>query len=251
MSQPIKRVLISQPKPISDNSSYYTLAQKLDLEIDFKQFIQVVTLPATEFRKQKISIPAFSSVIFTSRTSITHFFELTEEMRLTMSQEVRYFCLTEAVALYLQKFITYRKRRVSYGTDGTLEGLLPALQKHETENFLLPVAQEHSSELADLLKKEKLNFREAVVYRTVSRIFPKTESLIDYDAIVFFSPQGVTSLFDNCPDFEQGDRRIIASGPQTAKAIEQAGLRLDCMLSAPGRPKSITESLGKFIEEQA
>ena len=250
MPQPIKRILISQPKPVSGNSPYYGITKKYGVTIDFRQFIQVVTLEAPEFRKQKVNIASFPAIIFTSRTAITHFFDLVKAMRLNVSQEVRYFCLTESVALYLQKFITYRKRRVSFGTDGSIESMIAAIHKHEQDRYLVPVAEDRSSELADKLRAEEIDFQEAVMFRTQSRMFDKKkETIADYDAVVFFSPKGITSLFDNYPDFKQGDCHIIASGPQTAKAIEEAGLRLDLNLAEGGVGMSLVEVLDQYVSE--
>ena len=197
----IKKVLISQPKPQSEKSPYYDIAQKYGVNIEFRPFIKVEGLTSKEFRQQKISIPEFTAVIFTARTAIDHFFRLCEELRVTIPDTMKYFCTTEAIALYLQKYIVYRKRKIFFGTSGKMDDLLPALLKHSSEKFLLPISDVHK-EQTSLLEKNNLNYTKAIMYRTVSNDFGPDEKF-DYDMLVFFSPSGIDSLLKNFPDFDQ------------------------------------------------
>ena len=243
----VKKVLVSQPKPTSEKSPYYDIAEKYGVNIEFRPFIKVEGLTSKDFRQQKISIPEFTAIIFTARTAIDHFFRLCEELRVSIPDTMKYFCVTESVALYLQKYIVYRKRKIFFGNSGKLDDLLPSLIKHSGEKFLLPVSDVHK-EQTSLLEKNNINYTKAVMYRTVSNDFGPDEKF-DYDMLVFFSPSGINSLLKNFPEFEQNDIKIGCFGPTTAKAVREAGLRLDIEAPRPEAP-SMTAALELFFKEQ-
>lgn len=245
----IKKILVSQPKPTSDKSPYFDIAARHGVEMVFRPFIKVEGLSAREFRQQKINITDFSAVIFTARTAIDHFFRLCEEMRLTIPDTMKYFCTTESIALYLQKYIVYRKRKIFHGETGKLADMLPSLTKHNKETFLYAVSDVHKNDTnAAMLDKAKINYTKAVMYRTVSNDFTPDEPF-DYDMLLFFSPAGIDSLLKNFPDFQQGDIQLGCFGASTAKAIEEAGLRLDLSAPSPKAP-SITAALDLFLKEK-
>ncbi|MDO5333562.1 MAG: uroporphyrinogen-III synthase [bacterium] len=245
----IKKILVSQPKPSSDKSPYFDIAARHGVEMVFRPFIKVEGLSAREFRQQKINITDFSAVIFTARTAIDHFFRLCEEMRLTIPDTMKYFCTTESIALYLQKYIVYRKRKIFHGETGKLADMLPSLTKHNKETFLYAVSDVHKNDTnAEMLDKAKINYTKAVMYRTVSNDFTPDEPF-DYDMLLFFSPAGIDSLLKNFPEFQQGDIQVGCFGASTAKAIEEAGLRLDLSAPSPKAP-SITAALDLFLKEK-
>lgn len=244
----IKKVLVSQPKPASEKSPYYDIAQKYGVKIDFRPFIKVESLPAKEFRQQKVSILDHGAVLFTSRHAIDHFFNLCTELRVAIPETMKYFCVTEAVALYIQKYVQYRKRKIFFGNTGKIDDLIPSILKHSGEKYFVPVSDVHNDEIKNLLDKHKIVHTEAVMYRTVSNDFAEDEDF-DYDMLVFFSPSGITSLIKNFPDFEQKDIAIGCFGPTTAKAVREAGFRLD--LEAPTvEAPSMTAALDMFIKER-
>lgn len=245
----IKKILVSQPKPTSDKSPYFDIAARHGVEMVFRPFIKVEGLSAREFRQQKINITDFSAVIFTARTAIDHFFRLCDEMRLTIPDTMKYFCTTESIALYLQKYIVYRKRKIFHGETGKLADMLPSLTKHNKETFLYAVSDVHKNDTnAEMLDKAKINYTKAVMYRTVSNDFTPDEPF-DYDMLLFFSPAGIDSLLKNFPEFQQGDIQVGCFGASTAKAIEEAGLRLDLSAPSPKAP-SITAALDLFLKEK-
>lgn len=244
----VKKVLVSQPKPASDKSPYYEIAEKYGVEVVFRPFIKVEGLSAKEFRQSKISIPDFTAVIFTARTAVDHFFRLCEEMRITIPDTMKYFCTTESIALYLQKYIIYRKRKIFHGTTGKLDELLPFLNKHNKEHFLYAVSNVHKED-TNILDRNNINYTKAVMYRTVSNDFGPDEAF-DYDMLIFFSPSGIASLLKNFPEFEQGDIVIGCFGPTTAKAVRDAGLRLDIEAPSPKAP-SMTAALERYLKEHA
>jgi len=214
----------------------------------FRPFIKVEGLNAKEFRQQKITILDYTAIIFTARTAIDHFFRLCEEMRVTIPDTMKYFCTTEAIALYLQKYTVYRKRKIFFGTSGKLEDLLPSLTKHSKEKFLFPVSDVHKDNV-DFLDTHNIPYNKAVMYRTVSNDFEPNEEF-DYDMLMFFSPSGIDSLMKNFPQFDQGNVRISAFGATTAKAVKDAGLRLD--LEAPtAEAPSMTGALDLYLKAEA
>lgn len=243
----IKKVLVSQPKPASEKSPYFDIAEKYGVKIDFRPFIKVESLSAKEFRQQKISILDHSAVIFTSRHAIDHFFGLCTELRVAIPETMKYFCVTEAVALYIQKYVQYRKRKIFFGATGKMEDLITSILKHKTEKYLVPMSDVHNDDVKKLLDKNNIQHTEAVMYRTVSNDFTAEEEF-DYDMLVFFSPAGVTSLKKNFPDFDQREIKIGTFGSTTAQAVRDAGLRLD--LEAPTvQAPSMTAALELFIKE--
>ncbi len=242
-----KKILISQPKPTSDKSPYFDIAKRYGVEIVFRPFIKVEGLTSKEFRQQKLFIQDFTAVIFTARTAVDHFFRLCEETRAAIPDAMKYFCTTESIAHYLQKYIIYRKRKIFHGTTGKIEELLPFITKHSKEKFLYAISDVHSGD-SDALDKAGINYRKAVMYRTVSNDFTPDEPF-DYDMLVFFSPNGITSLKKNFPDFVQGDIAIGTFGPATAKAAADAGLRIDVEAPTTAAP-SMTTALENFLKAQ-
>ena len=245
----IKKILISQPKPISEKSPYFDIAEKYNVEFVFRPFIKVEGLEPKEFRAQKINILDFTAIVFTSRHAIDNFFTLAKQMRITMPEDMKYFCVTETISLYIQKYVQYRKRKVFFGNTGKIDDLLPTMVKHKTEKYLVPMSDVNSGSVAKLLESKKLQHRECVMYRTVSNDFTEQEAKdFDYDMLVFFSPSGIESLTKNFPSFDQGKVAIATFGPATAKAAQDAGLRVD--LEAPSKQyPSMTGALQHYLEE--
>jgi uroporphyrinogen-III synthase len=243
-----KKVLITQPRPESDKSPYFELERKFNVELDFHPFIRLEGIPAKDFRKQKIDISAHTAVILTSRNAIDHFFRVCEEMKVSVSQDTKYFCITEAVALYLQKFILYRKRKVFYGADGSNKSLLDVINKHKSNEKFLYVCSENQqdSEITGWLKANNCDFSLAFMYRTASNDVKEILTKTEYDVICFFTPSGVKSLFDNVPSFQQNGTVIGAFGNNTSKAVEEAGLQLEIKAPQPQAP-SMVAALEKFL----
>lgn len=247
MMPKVKKILISQPKPTTEKSPYFDISEKYQLDMEFRPFIRVEGLDAKEFRLQKINIQDYSAVVFTAKVAIDHFFAICEESRITMPETMKYFCISEAVALYLQKYIVYRKRKIFFSATGKMDGLSTALTKHNKEKFIVPVSDVHTEDLTAVLDEKKVDYTKAIMYRTVSNEFTE-EEILSYDMLVFFSPAGIVSLLKNAPNFEQGERAIGCFGAATAKAVRDAGLRLDCEAPLPGVP-SMTAALEAFIKE--
>ncbi|ULQ56311.1 uroporphyrinogen-III synthase [Flavihumibacter rivuli] len=248
---PIKKILITQPRPESDKSPYFELARKYGVALDFHPFIKLEGIPCKDFRKQKIDIAQYTAVIFTSRNAIDHFFRICEEMKISVSQDTKYFCITEAVALYLQKFILYRKRKVFYGADGTNKSMFDVINKHkENERFLYPCSEnQQDNEIVNWLKSHKCEFATPFMYRTISNDIKQVMGGHEYDIICFFTPSGVKSLFDNFPTYQQNGTRIGAFGNNTSKAVEEAGLKLDIKAPLPQAP-SMVAALEQFLQAE-
>ncbi len=245
----IKKILVSQPKPSSEKSPYYDIANEFGVELVFRPFIKVEGLSAKEFRQQKVSILEHTAIVFTSRHAIDHFFNLTKEMRLTIPEDMKYFCVTETISLYIQKYVQYRKRKVFFGTTGKIQDLIPIMVKHKSERYLVPQSDVHTDEVKDLLDAKKLQHTECVMYRTVSNDFTEEElKAFDYDMLVFFSPNGIKSLSKNFPAFKQGNIRIATFGPATAKAVEDEGLRVDLCAPSEKYP-SMTGALKAYLKK--
>ncbi|MEM1120305.1 MAG: uroporphyrinogen-III synthase [Bacteroidota bacterium] len=243
--KPVKSILISQPKPT--RSPYFELEEKYGLQIDFRPFIHVEEVTVKEFRKFRVRPDEFSSVIFTSKNSIDHFFRICEDLRIRMSAETKYFCLTEAIANYLQKFIVYRKRKVFTGKRTILD-LKPYLMKHKAkENFLLPCSNLGSKKVSSFLTENEFDWKEAMMYRTVSSDLSDLSD-ITYDVLVFFSPLGIKSLYENFPDFKQNETRFAVFGSSTSKAVKERGLTIDIAPKPPETP-SMTMALEKYIKK--
>ncbi len=242
----INKILVSQPKPSSDKSPYYDIAEKYGVEIVFRPFIKVEGLTAKEFRQHKVYIPDHTAVIFTAKAAIDHFFRIAEETRFNVPETMKYFCTTESIALYLQKYIVYRKRKIFFGKSGKLDDLIPAMVKHSSEKYLYVVSEANKND-DSILDKNKINYSRAVMYRTVSNDFAEDEPF-DYDMLLFFSPSGIKSLMKNFPDFKQGDIKIGCFGAATAKAITGEGFRLD--LEAPtAKAPSMTAALDLYLKK--
>jgi uroporphyrinogen-III synthase len=240
----VKTILVSQPKP--ERSPYYELEKKYELQIDWIPFIQVEVLSAKEFRKQRIRPDEFSSIIFTSKNSIDHFFALCEEMRVKMSQETKYFCLTDAVANYLQKFIIYRKRKVFAG-ERSIQDLKPYFMKHkDKEKFLLPCSNLGAKQITSVLDEYGVSHQEAIMYNVVSSDLSNLKEIY-YDIIAFFSPLEIEALYENFPDFEQKATRIAVFGQSALKAVLDRGLHPNIKAPEPETP-SMTMALEKYIQ---
>jgi uroporphyrinogen-III synthase len=242
----IKKILVSQPQPKSEKSPYHELALKNNVKIDFRPFIHVEGVICKEFRKQRVDILNHTAVIFTSRTAINHFFRICEEMRITVPDSMKYFCISESVAFFLQKYIVYRKRKIFYG-QGNFSDLIDIITKHIEEKFLLPLSDQHNEEIPILLDNNNIKYTKAILYKTVCSDLSDLSS-INYDLLVFFSPSGVKSLLQNFPEFKQNNIKIASFGETTAKAVKDAGLRLDLQAPMPHAP-SMTMALDKFIRE--
>lgn len=245
----IKKILVSQPKPASDKSPYYDIASKFGVELVFRPFIKVEGMSAKEFRTQKVNILDYTAIVFTSRHAIDHFFTLAKELRAAIPEDMKYFCVTETIALYIQKYVQYRKRKVFFGTTGRIDDLIPTMVKHKTEKYLVPMSDVHNDSITMLLDSKKLIHKEVVMYKTVSNDFTQEEiDTFDYDMLIFFSPSGIESLSKNFPDFHQDDIAIATFGPATAKAAKEAGLRLDIEAPTDKYP-SMTGALQHFLFE--
>lgn len=243
----IKKILVSQPKPSSERSPYYDIAERMNVEIVFRPFIKVQGITPKEFRAQKISILDHTAVVFTSRHAIDHFFTLCKEMRVAIPEDMKYFCITETVALYIQKYVQYRKRKIFFGETGKIDDLVPLMAKHKTEKYFIPTSDVHTSQFGEMLDAKKLIHSEGIMYRTVSNDFQEGEPF-DYDLLIFFSPSGIQALLKNFPDFKQDKISIGTFGPATAKAVQDAGLRLDFGAPSPEYP-SITSALAAYVKK--
>jgi uroporphyrinogen-III synthase len=246
----IKKILVSQPKPTSEKSPYFDIAEKFDVEFVFRPFIKVEGITSKEFRAQKVSILDYTAIVFTSRHAIDHFFTMAKELRVNIPEDMKYFCVTETIALYIQKYVQYRKRKIFFGETGKIEDLIPSMVKHKTEKYLVPMSDVHNNSLSMLLDSKKLNHKECVMYKTVSNDFTEEEvKNFDYDMLIFFSPSGIEALTKNFPDFNQGNIAIATFGPATAKAAKEAGLRLDIEAPSEKYP-SMTGALQHYLIEK-
>jgi uroporphyrinogen-III synthase len=242
----IKKILVSQPQPETEKSPYFEIAEKNNVKIEFRQFIHVEPVESKDFRKERINILDHSAVIFTSKTAIDHFFRITNEMRIVVPDTMKYFCTSESIAHYLQKYIVYRKRKIFFGK-GKFPDLIEVLEKHKNEKFLVSLSDQHKKEIPELLTQNKFKYTIAILYRTVSSDLTDL-AMINYDVLVFFSPSGIKSLLKNFPGFEQNDIKIASFGNSTARAVKEAGLRLDLQAPMPEAP-SMTMALDLFIKE--
>lgn len=244
----VKKILISQPRPESEKSPYFDLERKHDVEIVFYPFIILEGIAARDFRKQKIDISFFTGIIFTSRNAIDHFFRMSEEMKINIGQDTKYFCITEAVALYLQKFILYRKRKVFYGADGTNKSFFDVVNKHkEAEKFLYVCSEnQQDNEIVGWLKNNKCEHQLGYMYKTISNNITHIMEDEDFHVICFFTPSGVKSLLDNYPKFKQNGTILGAFGNNTSKAVEDAGFNLEIKVPSPQKP-SMVAALDQFL----
>jgi len=242
----IRKILVSQPEPENNKSPYFDLASKHNLKIDFRPFIHVEGVSARDFRQEKVDLGVHTAVLFTSKTAIDHYFRIAEETRINIPDTMKYFCISEATAYYLQKYIVYRKRKIFYG-NGQITDLVEIMNKHKDEKFLLPLSAAHKEEIPELLKTSNFNFSKAILYRTECSDLSDLAD-VNYDILVFYSPSGIKSLFQNFPDFKQNETKIASFGTKTARAAEEAGLRLDITAPQPQAP-SMTMALENFIKE--
>ncbi|MEM0938546.1 MAG: uroporphyrinogen-III synthase [Bacteroidota bacterium] len=242
----VKSLLVSQPEPSDHNSPYHALAEKYNLKIDFRKFIDIDPVDIKEFRRQKINILDHTAVIFTSRNAIDHFFRLAQESKIEIPTGMKYFCISETTANYLQKYIVIRKRKIFTG-DRTAQDLLGVIKKHKNEKFIFPCSNIRTDHIPDFLNENGYSWSEATIYRTIAADLSDLDD-VTYDIIAFFSPSGIESLFTNFPEFKQNETRIAAFGPTTSKAVTEAGLILDIQAPLPNAP-SMTGALEVYIKE--
>lgn len=246
----IKKILISQPKPTSDKSPYFDMAKDYDVEFDFRPFVKVVGVSAKEFRQQKVNIADYTAVVFTSRHAIDNYFTLAKEMRVTIPETMKYFCTTEAIALYIQKYVQYRKRKVFFGQTGKIDDLLPSFTKHNKEKYLVPLSDVHNDDIKNFLDKNDIENTICYMYRTVSNNFTAEEKkAFDYDMVVLFSPSGAKALSENFPELKDGKVKVATFGPATAKTVESLGYELTLAAPTPKQP-SMTGALKIFLRDQ-
>ncbi|MCQ2093428.1 MAG: uroporphyrinogen-III synthase [Bacteroidaceae bacterium] len=241
------KVLVSQPKPQTEKSPYFDVAEKYGIDLVFRPFIRVDKMPARDFRAQKVSILDHSAIVFTSRHGIDHFFNLCKEMRITIPEDMKYFCKSELVSLYIQKYVQYRKRKVFYPVSGKMSDLVPIMVKHKTETYFVPQSSAHDDELKNMFDAAGLKHDEAVMYYTVSNDFGPDEAF-DYDMLVFFSPEGIHSLLKNFPNFEQGNIVIACLGAKTIEEAEKSGLRVDLQPTAELR--SVPAIIEAYVKQK-
>lgn len=242
----VKTILVSQPEPKVENSPYFELQNKLKVKVDFRTFIHVEGVPAKEVRAQKIDLNNFTAIILTSRNSVDHFFRVAEEMRYKVPEDMKYFCQSEAVAFYLQRYVVYRKRKIYVGQKDFVD-LAPLIKKYKDEKFLLPASDQLNYDIPQTLDNLKVAWTPAIFYRTIMSDLSDLKDVY-YDILAFFSPTGIKSLFKNFPDFKQNNTRIAVFGTTTQKEALDRGLRVDIMAPAPGTP-SMTGALEKYILE--
>ena len=243
----IKSILVSQPKPEGEKSPYYDLVEKYKVKIDFRPFIKVEGVDTKEFRSQRINFSDFSGIILTSKVAVDHFFRIAEEIRYEVPDDLKYFCISEAVALYLQKYVTYRKRKIFFGKQ-TIEQLADVMKKHKNEKFLLPCTDILRDNIPLTLEEQKIEFSKVILYKTVAADLSDLED-VKYDLLVFFSPGGIESLFKNFPDFVQDKTCIAAFGTTTAQAVLKNNLRLDLHAPQPNAPSRVG-AIELFIKEK-
>lgn len=241
----IKKILVSQPKPSSEKTPYYDIEKKYGVTIVFRPFFKVEGLSSKEFRQNKVSISDHTSVIFTARTAIDHYFRLCKELRFEVPDTMKYFCVSETVAHYLQKYIVYRKRKIFFSETGKIEDLIPAIVKHNKEKYLYPMSDVHDSKTSKL-DENHINYTKAIMFRTVSNDFAPDEPF-DYDMLIFFTPTGVKSMLKNFPKFKQGDIVIGGMGPKTLDEIKNSGLRLD-ITTSPEVP-SMAAAIDQWLKD--
>lgn len=242
----VNSILVSQPKPSAENSPYHMLTQRFGVKVDFRPFIHIEPVDVKEFRKQKVDVLAHTAVIFTSRNAVDHFFGLCKEMKIEMPSDMKYFCISDQTANYLQKYIVIRKRKIFTGSK-TAQDLIEILKKHKNEKYVFPCSNIRKNDIPDFLTKNDYSYSEAIIYNTVASDLSDLAK-VDYDVIAFFSPSGINSLLVNFPDFKQNKTRIAAFGPTTAKAVTDAGLVLDIQAPMPNAP-SMTGALEEYIKQ--
>ncbi len=244
----VKKILVSQPKPSSEKSPYYDIERKNNVEIVFRPFIKVESVTAKEFRAQHIDLQSFTAIVFNSRHAVDKFFLLAQELRVNIPEDMKYFCVTEQIALYIQKYVQYRKRKVFFGATGKMDDLLPAMVKHKNERYFVPLSDVHNDDIANMMDSKKLQHTEGVMYRTVTNDFQPGEPF-DYDLLIFFSPTGLHSLLKNFPDFIEkyaANTAIGTFGVNTARTARELGLEVALEAPSPKYP-SITAALSDYL----
>ena len=244
----IKKILISQPRPTTEKSPYFDIAKKHGVELVFHPFVRVEGIPAREFRAQKVNVLDHTAIVFTSRHAIDHFFMLCKEMRVAIPDDMKYFAVSEAISLYIQKYVQYRKRKVFFPATGKFADLLPLMVKHKTENYLVPLSDVHNDEVKNQMDQQGLKHTECVMYRTVANDYPADQPF-DFDMVVLFTPAGVQALMKNVPDVKDRGIRLVSYGKATELAIEEAGLPLELAAPTPQAP-SITGSLDLYLTKE-
>jgi len=247
----IKKILVSQPKPSSDKSPYFDIERDYEVEFVFRPFIKIVGISSKDFRQQHVSLGEYTAVVFTSRYAIDNFFALAKELRVNIPETMKYFCTTETIALYIQKYVQYRKRKVFFGETGKIDDLIPFMTKHNKENYLVPLSSVHNDDIKNLLDQIGINHTECVMYETVNDDFTKEElKNFDCDMVVLFSPTGVKTLHDNLEkEVKKGKVKVATFGPATAKAAEDYGYELAVQAPTPKHPSMIT-ALRAFLRDQ-
>jgi len=242
----VNSILVSQPRPENEKSPYFALADKYKLKIDFRSFIHIEGIEGQEFRKERINLSEHTGIILTSRNAVDHFFRIAEEMRFNVPDSMKYFCISEAVAYYLQKYVVYRKRKIFHG-ERTIADMTEILKKHRNEKFLVPCSDIQRKIIPQQLDLLGLNYTNATLYKTVCSDLSDLED-VKYDMLVFFSPSGIESLYKNFPKFQQNGTKIAVYGNTTAMAVENAGLRIDVRAPQPEFP-SMTMAIERFVKE--
>lgn len=244
----IKSILVTQPRPEGDKSPYFDLAKKYSIKVDFRPFIHVEGVNSKEFRTQRVSIPDHTAIIMTSRNAVDHFFRLCTELRISVPETMKYFCISESTAYYLQKYVIFRKRKIFHGKQTFLD-LIDIIKKHKEEKFLLPCSDIYKDEIPEILDQHDIKYTKAIMYRTVCSDLSDLAN-VNYDVLVFFSPSGITSLLKNFPKFKQNKTLIAAFGQTTAKAVVDEGLRLDILAPTPQSP-SMTMAIEQYMKRAA
>lgn len=243
----VKSILVSQPRPADlEKSPYGDLSKKFSIEIDFQKFIKIEGVSSKEFRQSRVNILDHSAIIFTSRNAVDHFFNLAKDLRVEVPDSMKYFCISEATAFYLQKYVQYRKRKIFHGKQN-FENLLEIISKHKEERYLLPCSDIHKASISEMLEKSGINYTKAVFYKTLASDLSHVD-IKKYDMLIFFSPSGITSLFKNFPEFRQNSTLIAAFGPTTAKAVKDAGLKLDIQAPTKTAP-SMTMAIEQYLNK--
>ncbi len=241
----IKSILVSQPEPKTDKNPFSDLADRFNLQVDYRSFIHVEGVDPQDFRQQRLNLANYSAVIFTSRMAIDHYFRIAKETRFVVPDDMKYFCVSEAVAYYLQNYVVYRKRKIFFGKQ-TFQDLMQLVVKHKTEKYIVPCSDIQRKNIPEQLDKNNVEYQNAILYKTVCSDLSDLEE-VKYDMLVFYSPSGIQSLIKNFPGFKQNGTKIAAFGPTTAMAAKQAGLRIDIQAPTPGLP-SMTMAIENFIK---
>jgi len=242
-----KKILVSQPRPLTEKSPYFEVANKYGLDLDFRPFIKVEPMPARDFRQQRVQIPGHTAIVFTSRHAIDHFFALCKELRVSIPDDMKYFCVSEQVSLYIQKHVQYRKRKNFFPETGRIADLIPIMVKHKVEKYFVPQSSIHTDDLTKMLEDANLDHDEAVMYYTVPNDFAEDE-VFDYDMVVLFSPEGIHSLLKNVPNFKESGAKLACLGVKTIKAAEAEGLSVDYQLTPELRSvPAIIEAYAKSL----